>query len=247
MRSTAWFITVVLLTAPTAPSPQQSPIDRVIEENLTVQTPLRPCRVPALAFLLARSLRVAVGIESVPEDCSGARQPGVRVPDDVVLTGLTVGDALNRLIQLDPRYTWTEADSVIVIRPIDAWQDRSHFLHQTFPVFRVEDERLPRALYVIQRALSGDPLHGPYNVAAMTANEDRRLTVHLNAASALDALNATVRAHGGSGWWVRYCQPAARYEFATLRFFTFDDGGIGSHANTRREDGSSFDACRQPR
>ena len=65
-----------------------------------------------------------------------------------------------------------------------------------------------------------------------------------DATSVLEALNASVRAHGSMWWEVRYCQPAARYEYASIGFNTFDGSGLRGHAATRGDDGKMFDACR---
>jgi hypothetical protein len=238
-------LVAILLAAPILVASPQPPLtDRVIEENLTIPTPLAPCAVLGVVRRIAQSVRVPVGIEAVPESCDMDRKTRPDPANDAFLQGLSVADAFDKLTQLDPRYAWTESDGVLVIRPVLASSDPSHFLHQTLPSFHLVEERLGGALYAIESALSGFTLSGGDQFAARTAGGERRFSVSLNATSILDALNASIRAHGSMCWEVRYCQPAARYEYATISFYTFDGSGLGSHVATRREDGTTFDACR---
>ncbi|MFN2447413.1 MAG: hypothetical protein ABR606_17740 [Vicinamibacterales bacterium] len=55
----------------------------------------------------------------------------------------------------------------------------------------------------------------------------RRFTVQIGTTQILDALNAAAREHGAMQSFVRYCQPYAREEFASLHFTTLDHDGIG--------------------
>jgi hypothetical protein len=48
---------------------------------------------------------------------------------NVIATGLLLRDALNAMRLLDRRYEWREINRTIVIRPIEAWNDRKHPLN----------------------------------------------------------------------------------------------------------------------
>lgn len=244
MRCLASLLAIPLAATIVAASPQQSPTDRIIEEDLRLRSPLVPCAVPAYAALVVRSAKVPAGIEAVPERCDVGSKTPANPANDVFLQGVSVRQAFDKLIQLDSRYTWTEADGVPVIRPVLASHDRSHFLHQTIALNLV-DERLSGALRAIQAALSPFLPRGGDQFGFRTPEGDRRFSVSLNATSVLEALNASVRAHGSMWWEVRYCQPAARYEYASIGLNTFDGSGLRGHAATRGDDGRMFDPCRQ--
>ena len=170
---------------------------------------------------------------------------GTKTPADptneVHLQGISVGEAFDKLIQLDPRYGWTESDGVLVMRPVLASQDPSHFLHQTISLNLV-DERLSGSLHAILTALSPFLFSASDAIAFRTPEGDRRFSVSLSATSILEALNASVRAHGSMWWEVRDRQPPARDEYADIGFKTFD--GSGLYVSTRGDDGRLFDACR---
>jgi hypothetical protein len=244
MKLSALLSLAVAISFIAVPFAQQPPSERIIDTDLRIQTPLVPCAVLGFVRRIAQSVRVPVGIEAVPESCDIERNVAFDSANEVSLNGLTVVDAFNKLAQLDPRYGWSDADGVLVIRPVLASSDPSHFLHQTLRSWNLTDERLGGALNAIQSALSGLPLARGDQYAMRTPEGERRFSVALNATSILEALNASVRAHGSMWWEVRYCLPAARYEYATITFYTFDGSGLGSHTAARRADGTTFDACR---
>ena len=160
-----------------------------------------------------------------------------------VLTGMSVTRAFDRLVELDERYVWSEADGVLVLRPGVTWFDSNHFLNRRIPQFRVKDGRMWAAMDAVHSALSG--ARGPADEVwpAGTPQSDRRFSVSLGTTTVIDALNAVVRAHGSLRWAVEYCKPQALFEYATVRLNTFDGGGIGRHSATRRDDGTWSDAC----
>ena len=234
-----------LLVATLAAHTSQSPTtDRIVEEDIRVRVPLLPCTVPRAAIRIAESLQVPLGLELVPEPCA---EKGKKYPDqqdEVVLTGMSVTRAFDRLVQLDERYVWSEADGVLILRPGTTWFDPNHFLNRKIPHFRVKDGRMWAAMDAVHLALGG--ARGPADEVwpASTPQSDRRITVSLGTTTVLNALNASVRAHGSLRWTVEYCKPQALFDYAMLRLNTFDGGGIGRHSATRRDDGTWSDACR---
>jgi hypothetical protein len=236
-----WAPLLILATA--ALAPQSQPTERTIEEDVRIRLPLMPCAVPGIAKRIARSVRASLGVEPVPEPCSYDGKRPADPADELVLTGVSLRTAFDRLIELDPRYSWTEVDGVIVMRPLLAWNDRNHFLHRTIPSFNLDDQRMGGALDAIQTALGPWRFIRNDQLAPRTPEGERRFSVALNATSIIEALNAVVREHGALWWDVRYCKPQARYEYATIQLNTFDGSGLGGHAPVRREDGTSFNAC----
>jgi hypothetical protein len=152
--------------------------------------------------------------------------------------------AFDRLVELDERYVWSEVDGVLILRPGKTWFDPSHFLNRKIPAFRVKDGRMRAAMDAVHLALGG--ARGPADEVwpASTPQSERRFTVSLGTTTVLNALNASVRAHGFLRWTVEYCKSQALFDYATLRLNTFDGGGIGRHSATQRDDGTWSDACR---
>jgi hypothetical protein len=226
----------------------QSPLDRVIPEPIEITTAATPCTVPGYAGRIAKAVRMPLGVEHLAEPC--ARNPAKLLPTDIIsLGGLTAREALDRLIALDPRYRWTESGGVVVIRPESAWADPHDFLNRTISSFVVPDENLGYALAALKTAL------GPINLLGdrtfpdtfSTPEANRHFSVALGATSPIEALNATVRAHGSLTWSVMYCLPEPRYQYANIVVLTFDGGGMGAHSISLDENGKSYDACQAKR
>ena len=235
---------VPFLTASIAASPAQLPVaDRIIEEDVRVRLPLLPCTVPQAAIRIAESLPAPLGLELVPEPCAekGKKYPGPE--DEIVLTGMSVSRAFDRLVELDERYVWSEADGVLILRPGVTWVDPNHFLNRKIPRFNVKEGRMWAALDAVHSALGG--ARGPADEVwpARTPQSNRSFSVSLSATTVVDALNAVARSHGSLRWMVDYCKPQARFEFATVRLNTYDGDGIGRRSATQRDDGTWSDAC----
>ena len=217
--------------------------DRIIEEDVRVRLPLLPCTVAQAAVRIAESLPVPLGLELVPEPCG---EPGKKAPEreaEVVLTGMSVSRAFDRLVELDERYVWSEPDGVLIVRPGVTWFDTNHFLNRKIPLFRVKEGRMWTAMNEVHSALGG--ARGPADelMPARTPQSGRMFSVALAATTAVDALNAVVRAHGSLRWTVEYCRPQALFEYAMLRLNTFDGDGVGRRSATQRDDGTWSDAC----
>jgi len=237
-------VLAVMTSAVTGVSSQGTAVTaRIIEEDIRIGLPLLPCTVPQVAIRIAESLPVPLGLELVPEPCG---EPGKKTPereDEVVLTGMSVSRAFDRLVELDKRYVWSEADGVLIVRPGVTWFDTNHFLNRKIPLFRVKEGRMWTAMNEVHSALGG--ARGPADelMPARTPQSDRMFSVSLRTTTAVDALNAVVRAHGLLRWTVEYCQPQARFEYATVRLNTFDGDGVGRRSATQRDDGTWSDAC----
>ena len=232
-----------LAVAPAASSAQLPVTDRIIEEDVRVRVPLLPCTVPQAAIRIAESLPVPLGLELVPEPCAEQGKTYPERDDEIVLTGMSVGRAFDRLVELDERYVWSEVNGVLILRPGVTWFDRDHFLHRSVPFFRVRDGRIWAAMDAVHSALGG--ARGPADETwpARTPQSNRLFSVSLATTTVVDALNAVVREHGSLRWTVEYCKPQARFEYAMVRLNTFDGDGIGRRSATRRDDGTWSDAC----
>jgi len=229
---------------------QQSSSGVVIQEPITIKVPLAPCAAGSIAHRILSSTRQLGGIEFATDPCGvwSPRQPPAPPaqprPDDVPLQGLTVREALDRLVAADPRYRWMESNGLIVMRPSEAWNDPHNVLHRTIDALELKDDTFYGALAAIQSAI-GPVRIGSDGFVPRTPESERRVSLRLGVTSVFDALNAVVRAHGALQWSVVYCHAPTRYENASIGFSTFDGGGGGGHAVFLRDaDGKSYDPCR---
>jgi hypothetical protein len=224
MRHLAALIVSGALGAVALAAPDVS--SRVITREIPYRKPfITGCELPGVVTAIARTTGVPFGLEYVPGQCPppspGAASLGER--ERVFMTGMTIGDALDGLVKLDSRYWWVESDGVIVVRPVAAWNDKEHFLHKTLASFAVDDQDLGSALGHWKAARANVPPaaipHG-----ATTELGLRRFSIEpTGPISAVSALDAITRAHRSLMWEVRYCEPKALPEYATVFLGTLED------------------------
>jgi hypothetical protein len=199
--------------------------------------------VPGVATRIARAIGEPAGVEFTPGSCVISRSGP---PSEFVsLAGLTARDALDRAVELDPRYRWIEMDGVIVVRPVAAWDDPQHFLHRTGSSFTVDDQPIGGATNILADALGWvHPDFAAPPSGGRTPDALRHFSLALGATSIIGALNAIVRTHGALSWSVAYCRPERREEYASVVFTTFDLGGAGArHPFLLDAGGKRYDPC----
>jgi hypothetical protein len=195
-------------------------------------------RLRFLLMLISRSARVPIGFEEVagfPMPYDGNLST-ISSSERTVLIGLTVGEALDALVSADPRYSWREQDGLILIRPVEAWEDPARFLHQRFGGFFLRDStvsdvakalfaRFSVAIKFGEGGVLGDPPGPDFRL-------ERRMDYDVPSGTMIDALNSVVRAHGGLGWMVHYANARADIQTSCIRFVTFDGkfSGVGAAA-----------------
>lgn len=227
---------------------------KIIEGDVYYRQPLAPCEVPSVVMWIARVTQIPGGIEWLPDDCLPVRRPAGSeiVREKVYLTGKRVGDALNELITVDPRYAWIESEGVVVVRPVTAWANQQHFLHRAIRPFVVSEQHVGVALDEWRRAIWSDirPRSEslPLRAAQRTEEGNRPFTVTVaRQTSGIGALEQIVRAHGKLVWEVQYCQPIAADRFATVYLWTaeLDPTGIGATMPGRSQtvNGKTVDPC----
>lgn len=204
-----------------------------------------PCSLPQAARNLFVSRQQPAGIEYLPAGLACRRSA-----TEWTLLGhlqtLPTPDALTELVGRDPHYKWTVRDGVYVVRPVESWNDASHFLHKRVPSFEAEQNNLGGVLNAVATALAGfrvsgleTPRSGPPSPELL-----RRFSVHVRDGSMLDVLNTAVREHGALLWEVTYCKPQSGYEFATLSLRTFDQRGESVHTGWVDDTGRWREGCR---
>ena len=221
----AWLAVIGVVTLSPLIAAQSAPsrASTIIAEDVFYEVPLTACETPSVVASIVVATHVAAGIEHVPGVCDGRTLPARRPDRDrVFLAGVTIADALDHLVTLDPRYKWAETDGVIVFRPVKAWSDARHFLNQPLDGFSLTDEHLGGALDAYRAALSGEPRQannmGLWSMR--TVEGDRRFSVRDGPTSPTLALDSIVRAHGAAFWDVEYCLPEYQRDYATVSLVT---------------------------
>ena len=192
------FLVVAALLAPTVAPGQSELTSRTIEEDIVVRLPSIPCQIPSLVVLIATALKIPAGVEAVPERCPDGKAPPVKATGRP-LRGMTVREAMDTLVQVDPRYRWVESGGVIVLRPAEAWESADHFLHRSVSRFAFDDEDMMGALAGVLTALGPYDVPGGQTPGGSTPLANHRFSVKLGATSIYEALNAIVKAHGELG------------------------------------------------
>jgi hypothetical protein len=247
MRHLALLVAIApALAAPAAQETQEiPPLERIVGRNIILRPADNHCLVPSLVRSIARDVGLPAGVEHLPGACDYRRPPNADPGSWVALIGMSVREALNTLTAFDPRYHWIESEGVILVRPLEAWGDEDHLLHQTIGKFSAEEEHAGILLNRLRARLTDVREREPWLMTPQTPDAARPLTFHLPATTAILALDAIVREHGSLTWVVEYCRPERRLEYVWMRVWTHDMGGAIERfsAIQRREDGSLFDPC----
>jgi hypothetical protein len=229
-----------VVTSASAQQLRESVLTRLVNVPAIVNVPVRSCDVPGITTYITRHASVPAGVEMIPGcDWSSSRPP---VEDRVHLQGMTLQEALERLIKIDPRYDWVENDGVIIVRPLDAWSDDKHFLHKVIDKFELKDANVGAPLGEIVRTLQPDRSNfmSEHNIGSPDLN------LSTGPISVVEALDAVVREHGAMYWEVSYCLPERAPDVAMVRLHTHDDRGLATRAvNLRGSDGRWIDRCRR--
>ncbi len=213
--------TVAALAIAASPSwAQESPVEplaRPVAANITLKLPVGNCTAPQLAAHIARQLDVPSGVEQLPGPCAYPDQP---TKEEIPLIGMQLQDVLDLLIKADPRYYWVFSDGVVVVRPLDAWNKKDHFLHDTLPSLELKEQNIGAAMDQI--------LARPGQIVGsrelIMSNDPTLVTLSLGPVSRIEALDAVVRAHGHVRWEVSYCVPEYESDVATVFLYVYDEG-----------------------
>lgn len=192
------------------------------------------CAVATAVAGLAHRYAFVAGIEYPRADCARLGEERPQGGESNNLRGLTVGQAIDKLVAMDPRYRVVQRDGVVVIRPVAAWADAQNELNFTAGSFAIEDTTLGGALFAIASAITGGPRRPLDNLGTRTEQGARKFSVTTGAASAGEALDAIVRAHGAAYWIVREGQADREGRSSRMLFFhTVNGTGIGTGIRTK--------------
>ena len=175
---------------------------------------------PSLAVSLAESVGVPIGFEGLP-----ATEGSSWLHEGISISGMTLRQALDVLVSLDPRYEWRDMDGVIVLRPVKAWLSSENPLFRLMPSIALTDVPAVAAIAELAAALKA-----PHN-SISGLPDTRTFSVDMPRGTLLDVLNAIVRAHGQLTWlWEniprggRQTPPGVRHE---LTFWLHRGHGVG--------------------
>lgn len=217
---------------------------RLVEGDIRVESPAVTCNVIInVAVAIARDLNIPLGAEGLAAECVPPREAQRSALRSIRLQGLDRDAAFEALIEADPRFELRDDAGVLTLRPAAIWSDTRNFLQQRIPSFMLQERTLAEGLAAVMTAL-GPWRFGAGLLSSPTPQWERRLSVGLERATILDALNAMVRAHAEAAWVVTYCGRIADYSHATVNVITFDGRGEGHHpVFLTGTDGRRFDAC----
>lgn len=205
-------VVVVGVLAAAAAADAQSWRDRPLSQPVTVLDPVEGRDPLAIAYQIGRFGRVPIGFEEI----APAPPPLTRTPRERrELDALTVGEALDRLKALDPRYDIRETGGAIVIRPTAAWADPHDPLNQ--PVVGLSLARMTPedALQYVHARLYGMKFT---RSAQAVSRLGEPFLLRVDSGSILDILDETLKASGQLMWFVRYRSPVGDVDDPTLRF-----------------------------
>lgn len=171
-------------------------LDRTIEGVLT-QT--RNHLESHIIFEIGKYAGVPIGLESLPVDPDAA-DTRLLIEQQIVLTGLTVREALDAIVDLDPRYHWVESRGVIVVRPTFAWGDPEHFLNTVVDPLSVQERDFSDVLVALSDLLET----GKFSLPIVPRPVWLPVTFSTTAPTGMmEILNEMART-GSLNWSVRY-------------------------------------------
>jgi hypothetical protein len=185
--------------------------------------------------MLTRSARVPVGFEEVVQEPQTHDGNLAKVPIEkrTPLIGLIVAEALDALVAADHRYTWREQDGMLLIRPVEVWNETTDLLDE--PVQPIDERQRPpmdilTRLYSRRRlstlSSSGGTIGNP---TQRTSVLNQPISVTLPAPTMLDLLNAITKSHGQLSWMVASVRAPEGLKTSCVYLITFDGQfkGIG--------------------
>ena len=216
-------LSIVLLALLDVSSAVAQPVlDRIVGLAVS-EHPVIITRVDGQAIgTLARAAGVPMGFEGLLT---------AKKRFSILATKRTLRDVLDAMVAADRRYEWREDDGVIVVRPVDAWNDQRSSLNAPVDGVTLEDVTATNLLAVLSRMV------GVRTVPDMGLGDTTRFSLEIpKGTTLLSALNAMGRAHGILSWAV---QPSSTGDGAfptTLSLFVGSTGlgfGVPASANIR--------------
>lgn len=162
----------------------------------------QPPRAGSTERLLQQIAREA----GIPFGFEWTREPlpdSVAEPSSNTLSQMTVEQALDAVVQADPRYAWRELDGVLVIRPRAAWTDPHHPFNRPIGTLDVRGTNPLAVLIQVRAWMYPDASVRPaWQMPLAPATFD----LHVKDATVLQVLDATVKTAGDVYWCLSYAE-----------------------------------------
>ena len=156
---------------------------RVPFRSPVLALPLTPYSLQRACAELAWAIRLPIGYES-PDDQPWQPAPAL---SEIPTEGRTLADLLNEIVRREPRYSWTNQDGFIHVRPITAVSDPTDVLSRPIARFEFADKTLTEALREVRYALQPELRGGGTGGSGMSPTP-------------LGQRTFSVRAHVFDGW-----------------------------------------------
>jgi hypothetical protein len=201
------------------------PLQRIVDWHVELTLPVNECSVPSAVRTLTQRLHFPAGIERLPGACR--RSSNGQPAGTITLHSMTLAEALDKLVEIDRRYRWVDADGVIVVRPLEAWANPKNVLNFRSASVTLEEKNLDDAVEAIAAAIDDrEPRWFPPQ-AARTTQGSRLFSVKTGATSLGEALDAIIRTHGDAVWELADFGPAdPTRSMRMLLLYTFDGGAL---------------------
>jgi hypothetical protein len=184
----------------------------------SVALPLVTANLVHAVDVLAWYARVPMGFEGLDEDAMVTAAPS----GELHFGGDRVGEALDKIVARQPRYSWSEEHGVIHLRPTAARTDERALLSQPIAAFELHDVTLSEALLEVRFHLRPE-LRGAGILGSGPQPRQlglQRFSVAVANTTLLGLLDAIILAHGAASWHVTYTNdPRSPY---SVGFATFD-------------------------
>ena len=156
----------------------------------------------SLFGFMSRLSRIALVPFGVESNRAEPRPPTGRPVVEHTIAAQTLRQALDAICRIDPRYAWSDADGVVLLRPRGAAEDTGDPLNRQVRDIRWQGLTSFTAFDAVAHLLYPDDRRDYF--AALKAPAGRPIDVDVTDGTIVDVLNAVVRSDGELGWWVHY-------------------------------------------
>ncbi|HVB38636.1 MAG TPA: hypothetical protein VND92_08865, partial [Vicinamibacterales bacterium] len=166
-----------------------------------VELPITDTTVPNLFLRIGRGSHVPLGMEASIDELPPQPPVDPGAPPTFIRFGaMTVREAFDTLVKLDPRYAWRDLDGVAVLRPVKAWADPHHFLNRSIGTIEYDKTSPEEMMNRIVAWMYGEQ---PRDRLGFSQSGDY-FPLEVKEGTVLMALVATAKVDGDLFWWIQY-------------------------------------------
>lgn len=226
---------------PPPPRPESLPPSSIVGPRLTIALPLTPRTLRTSVLRVLQATRTPIGIEMVTPYEPGAPARPLASTNMYDLTGLTVEQALDKIVGFLPDYSWQKDGGVYHVRPKALVNNGKLPFDRRIDTFTQQFDDVRSAMYGVlalvdpRRAAMGVPtIVGSSAIPDRNAQyTNRPIAVDLKGATIREILDAIILKHGDMWWSATYTDANGTYPQVMLEFVGFDGWTFGSSAAIR--------------